>query len=205
MSRGGIPAAATAVLLVACQACAPDGSADLPRLWQVPEFSLMDQTGDTLRAAELHGDVWAASFVFTNCSGICPTITAGMAGVRDSLAAEGLLGERVRLVSISTDPARDTVAALAAYADRFGGSPPARWAFLTGHPPNRVHGLIRDGFRLAVTVPDSASDPDVQGYQVGHSPRVMVVDREGWIRSTHNARTVGAFDSVLVDLRALAR
>lgn len=199
------PTAAASVLLAACLVGGCGGGADLPRLWEVPDFSLVDQTGDTLRAADLEGRVWAASFVFTSCEGVCPAISAGMAGIRDSLAAGGLLGDPVRLVSISTDPARDTPSALGAYAERFGGSPPSHWAFLTGTPPERVHGLIRDGFRLGVTMPDSASDPDVTGYQVSHSPRVVVVDRHGRIRATHNARSAGAFDSVLSDLLALAR
>lgn len=199
------PTTAAVALLLAGLGGGCDGGSDLPRYWRVPDFSLVDQAGDTLRASDLRGRVWAASFVFTNCSGVCPSITAGMAGVRDSLDAEGLLGHPVRLVSISTDPARDTPRALEAYAARFGGSPPTRWAFLTGTPPERVHDLIREGFRLGVSVPDSAADPEAGGYQVGHSPRVLVVDRGGWIRGTYNARTAGAFDSVLVDLRALAR
>lgn len=202
-NRITIAAALGAAALVFAGACG--GGTDLPTYWRVPDFALVDQTGDTLRASGLRGDVWAASFVFTHCTGICPNITAGMAGVRDSLAARGLLGSRVRLVSITTDPARDSVAALAAYARRFDAGPPGRWAFLTGSPPERVHGLIRDGFKLTVSVPDSARRPGAESYQVGHSPRIVIVDREGWVRASYNARTAGAFDSVLADLTALAR
>lgn len=201
MSRRAVPAVLAAALLAA--ACGGSGG-ELPTYWRVPDFRLLDQRGDTLRASDLRGRVWAASFVFTNCRGICPTITTRMAALRDSLAADGLLGEEARLVSITTDPARDSVAALAAYADRFGGSPPSRWAFLTGSPPERMRQVIRDGFKLTVSVPDSADASGPAGYQVNHSPRVLLVDRRGRVRGTYNARMTGAFDSLALDLRRLA-
>lgn len=203
--RGAKSVVLAAAVALAALAVACDGGPELPRYWRVPAFGLVDQAGDSVRASDLRGGPWAVSFVFTNCTGICPTITAGMAGLRDSLARARLLGEPVRLVSITTDPARDSVAALAAYARRFEAGSPEEWAFLTGSPPERVHELIRDGFKLTVSVPDSAHEPGVEGYQVGHAPRIMVVDREGWIRGTYNVRTAGAFDSVLADLEALAR
>lgn len=200
--------AATCLALVACGGAEPARS--LPVLYETPDFALVDQRGDTLRAEELRGRAWAASFVFTNCRGICPTITAGMAEVRDSLRKEGLLGESVRLVSLTTDPARDRPDVLREYAEAFGGSPPEEWAFLTGWPPDSVRALLQRGFHVSATLPDSAPSPSAArsagapGYQVGHSPRVLVVDGRGRVRAAHSARTAGAFDSVLADLRLLA-
>jgi cytochrome oxidase Cu insertion factor (SCO1/SenC/PrrC family) len=71
-----------------------------------------------------------------------------VAQVRDTLAASGLLGGEVRLVSISVDPARDTPEVLREYALRFGGSPSREWAFLTGTPPAAVRSLVQEGFRV---------------------------------------------------------
>lgn len=178
---------------------------DLPVLWPAPEFALVDQDGDSLRAADLQGEVWVASFVFTHCTGVCPLITARMAGLRDSLAADGLLGEEVRLVSFSVDPARDTPEVLRGYAARFDGGPPSEWAFLTGQPPERIRDMIQEGFKLSAVAMSPGAADTVAGYQVDHSPRFVLVDREGRVRGTYPATEPPAVDSLRADVRRLAR
>lgn len=184
-------------------ACGGTPEEDLPVLWSAPDFALVDQTGDTLRTTELRADVWVASFVFTHCTGVCPLISARMARLRDSLAADGLLGEEVRLVSFSVDPARDTPPVLRDYAARYGGSPPSEWAFLTGSPPERVRGMIQEGFKLtAVAMPAGPADT-VAGYQVNHTPRLVLVDRAGRVRGTYPATEAAAIDSLRAHVRRL--
>jgi cytochrome oxidase Cu insertion factor (SCO1/SenC/PrrC family) len=128
-------------------------------------------------------------------------ISGRLARVRDTLAAEGLLGEEVRLVSISVDPARDTPAVLLEYARRFGGSPPSEWAFLTGTPPEAVRALVQQGFR--VTALDPAMEHGM-AYQVEHSPRILVVDRQGRVRGAHDVTEGDVVARLLSDARKLA-
>ena len=122
--------------------------AKLPVYWEAPEFILLNQIGDTVETADLRGRPWVASFVFTNRTDVCPLITRGMAVLRDTLTAAGLLGTRVRLVSFTVDPARDTPEVLQNYAAKFGVSSPNEWAFLTGIPADRVRRTIQEGFKL---------------------------------------------------------
>lgn len=178
-------------------------SAELPVYWRAPEFALIDQRGGTLRSAELEGSVWVASFVFTNCTGVCPTITAKMAQLRDTLDASGPDGEQVRLVSFTVDPARDTPAVLSRYAERFGGSPPARWAFLTGSSPEDVRRLIQEGFRLSAVLDTTMAGDEHANYQVQHTPRFALVDREGMVRGTYSAVEPAAYDQLLADVQTL--
>lgn len=215
VALSSVAALLAAALLAGITAC---GGPDLPVYWEAPEFSLVDQEGDTLRASELRGAPWVASFIFTNCTGVCPLISARMALLRDRLAEEERLGEEVRLVSFSVDPARDTPEALRRYAEGFGGSPPDEWAFLTGTPPGEVRALIQEGFRLSVGQPptdsatratgDSAADhesahgEDVD-YQVLHSPRLLLVDARGRVRGTYDSREGDVVDRVLADLDRL--
>lgn len=191
-------------LAVLGSACGGEGAGEeeLPVLWQAPDFGLVDQTGDTLRTADLEGTAWVAHFFFTNCTGVCPLTTTRMRELRDSLAADGLLGAEVRLVSISVDPARDTVPVLREYAARFGDSPPSEWAFLTGSSPRAVQRLLQDGFKVTAAPP--ASPPDTAGsYQVNHSPRLELVDPGGRVRGTYDATEPGAIDSLRADLEAI--
>lgn len=212
--RGGA-LLSVAALLAGIAAC---GGPDLPVYWEAPEFSLVDQEGDTLRASELRGSPWVASFIFTNCTGVCPLISARMALLRDRLAEEERLDGEVRLVSFSVDPARDTPEALRRYAEGFGGSPSDEWAFLTGTPPGDVQALIQEGFRLSASAPptDSAvhatgdSAPDHESahgadvdYQIVHSPRLLLVDTGGRIRGTYDSREGDVVDRILADLDRL--
>lgn len=201
---GGIAVAVAAVVLAGgIFALRGDGSPALPIYWEAPAFALVDQRGDSLRSADLGGTVWAVSFVFTNCEGVCPLITAKLARVRDALAADGLLGTKARLISITVDPARDTPEVLREYGGHFGGSPPSEWAFLTGSPPESVRSMIQDGFRVTAVDPSTLPADTSADYQVQHSPRVMVVDRRGRVRGTYNATDGGVIERVVADIRAL--
>lgn len=198
--------AAVGLLVLGWIALVPDGQdgGELRELWATPDFALVDQTGDTLRAADLEGTAWVAHFFFTSCEGVCPLTTARMAALRDSLAADGALGEEVRLVSISVDPARDTPSVLREYAARYGDPAPSEWAFLTGSPPERVRRLLQEGFRVTASPPPARADT-AAGYQVNHSPRLELVDRTGRVRATYDATGPAAIGRLLSDLGTLLR
>lgn len=192
-------------LTLLASACGAGGDGgELPVLWEAPDFALIDQTGDTLRSGDLEGTAWVAHFFFASCEGVCPATTGRMGALRDSLSAEGLLGKQVRLVSVSVDPARDTVPALRAYARRYGDPPPSEWAFLTGSPPDSVRRILEEGFKVTASPPPPGSDT-AAGYQVNHSPRVEIVDPQGRVRATHDATEPGTVRAVLSDLRAFVR
>ncbi len=65
------------------------------------------------------GRVGVYSFVYTHCQDTCRLLTATMAGVQQRLRAQGLLGSKVQMVSVTVDPDRDTPGVLAEYASRF--------------------------------------------------------------------------------------
>jgi protein SCO1/2 len=96
-----------------------------------PDFELVDQAGAPVSLAGLRGRVLLLDFVYTHCPGPCPILTSTHVDVQRALPPE--LAERVRFVSISLDPARDTPEALRAYAVARGADL-ARWSFLTGAP-----------------------------------------------------------------------
>jgi protein SCO1/2/putative membrane protein len=100
-------------------------------------------------------------------------MSANMRVLQDRLA-----DTEVQLVSFSVDPERDTVAEIAAYAERHGADP-ERWWFLTGDQ-DAIYRLCRESFALSV---ERASPQDfVLGRQVTHATRFIVVDRTGRVR-----------------------
>lgn len=138
--------------------------------WRVPGFAFHDANGRTVTPAELRGHVWIANFVFTQCTTVCPTLTAKMALLRRRLPQADL-----RFVSFSVDPAHDDEAALAAYAARFG-PPDERWVLCRTDPAG-LDTVVR-GFRVRVMATDDARNPIV------HSNRFFLVDGDGRVISS---------------------
>ena len=81
-----------------------------------PDFALLTQTGQKLRLSDLKGKILLVSFIFTTCNGTCPATTHRMSQVQQELKTRGLCEtDRVRLLSITLDPVRDTPEALTGY------------------------------------------------------------------------------------------
>jgi protein SCO1/2 len=105
----------------------------------VPDEELVDQDGHPVRIRALFADhVVAVNFVFTTCTTICSPMSAIFGRLQHGLGPA--MERKVRLVSISLDPATDTPEKLREYADRFDRR--EGWTFLTG-PPDRVARVLR--------------------------------------------------------------
>lgn len=164
----------------------PEGAEALPVLGTVKGFTLTDQTGASFSTDRLRGRIYVADFIFTSCSGICPTLTAAMAQLHHEFADES----RVQFVSISVDPETDTPEVLAWYANRFDADA-ARWHFLTG-PMDTINGIARDQFQLG-----SGGGP------LNHSGRFALVDGSGQIRGYYYGTEPTSVAALRLDLRRL--
>jgi protein SCO1/2 len=131
-----------------------------------PDFALTDQDGRAVSLAGLRGHVLLVDFVYTHCPGPCPILTGRHVRVQRALPPE--LAEKVRFVSISLDPARDTPEALRAYATARGADL-SRWSFLTGEPDAVVDVLERYGV---------GAKPGENG-EIDHLVITYVIDAEG--------------------------
>ena len=140
----------------------------------VPPFALTERSGQPVNNADLLGKVWLGSFVFSRCTGPCPSVSATMAKLQADYADK----PDFRLVTFTFDPTTDTPAELKKYADHFRADAD-RWLFLTGSE-DELHRLARDTFKLAVNRnADPAADP---GKKFEHTTYVTVVDKKGRVR-----------------------
>ncbi|MBI5432978.1 MAG: SCO family protein [Planctomycetes bacterium] len=140
------------------------------RFGELVPFSLLDSSGRVVTNAELAGRVWIASFVFTTCTGPCPTISANLRAIQGDLPEAG-----VGLISVSVDPATDTPAVLSQYA-RTLGADASRWLFLTGEAAE-IDAFLRSSFALPVERAVAGSVP--VGEHVTHSTKLVVIDAHG--------------------------
>ena len=146
-------------------------------------YTFHDQNGRDFQTATMTGQVWLVNFFFTSCQGPCPLLTAQMAGV---LAKE----TSIHALSITTDPETDTQAVLQDYAKKFKADP-ARWFFVSANHAEMV------SFGQTVLKLPVGETPDA------HSPRIVLIDKQGKIRGWYDSQDPKVRDNILKDLRAI--
>lgn len=136
------------------------------------DFSLTNETGQTVTRADLDGKILAVSFLFTSCALTCPEVSKRMAEIQRLTAND----DDVRLLSLTVDPRSDTPPVLAKWGARFGADT-NRWHFLTGDKPV-LCGLIATSF-----LAQDNGDPfnSMPGNFTG-TERIAVVDKHGRTR-----------------------
>jgi protein SCO1/2 len=106
---------------------------------QLPDTVLTDQDG---RQVKLLSDVVAdklvvVNFMYTSCTSVCSMVSHTISELQDKLGP--MLETRVRLVTLTVDPAHDTPATLKAYSAKHEARP--GWLWLTGQPANVTEAL----------------------------------------------------------------
>jgi len=163
----------------------------LPPLWKSPDFSYVDQRGHRVTSASLQGTPWIADFIFTSCTSACPMMTSRMV-----LIQRALDDADVRFVSFSVDPAHDSPAVLADYADAWNASE-ARWMLLATEKDALPSTL--EGFHVTAERTDDTVDGIV------HSSVFLLVDASGWVRGVYDLTDPGARDALVEDARRSAK
>jgi protein SCO1/2 len=179
--------------LMAMSACSP-APKPLPKRFEVPRFTFTERSGQPFDSASLRGKVWVADFFFTECQGTCLLMSNRLAEIHK--ATRDLPG--VRLVSVSTDPDKDTPEVLRNYAAGFGAD--ERWVFLTAPRP-AIFDLSINGFKLALADADGV---DVKE-KIIHSTKLVLVDKHGWIRDYYDGvgDKPGEKERLLADIKRL--
>jgi cytochrome oxidase Cu insertion factor (SCO1/SenC/PrrC family) len=104
------------------------------------DTKLLDQDGREVRfyTDTLRGKIVLISFIYTNCTDICPILMHNLSDVQDSLGDR--FGKDVFFISISVDPEDDTPEELKKYAERYNAK--TGWTLLTG-PKTDVDAVIK--------------------------------------------------------------
>jgi protein SCO1 len=121
--------------------------------------------------ADFRGSVVLLYFGYTWCPDICPTTLANLAAVLDRL---GPLARGVRVLFVTVDPARDTLAALRRFTAPFGPE-------IVGlRPSPDMLAATARRYRVAYSVqPAVGGEP----YAVSHAAGVYVFDGSGAARA----------------------
>jgi len=179
----------------------PAGSYPLHAIMRAPDGAVLDLDGRRQPLRHFtSGKITLLGFMYTSCSDPhgCPLAYQVFHTVRHRLATRPELRDRVRLVSLSFDPARDTPRAMKSY---MAGVAPAavEWAFLTTESPRTLVPLL-DGFGQDVRV-----EIDGGGRPVGplaHVLKVFLIDARGTVREIYTTSYLYP-DVILNDIQTL--
>lgn len=159
--------------------------------YKIDPFQYTDQGGSSFSLDNLKNKVWVADFIFTNCTSVCPMLTANMVGLQKELKAAGAKAE---IVSFSVDPEKDSPNALKKYIGKFNGDF-TNWHALTGYKFEEMQKFARHSFK-SIVQKDTTSD------QVIHATSFFLVDQSGTIVARYDGLD-NLNDKIIKDVKAL--
>jgi len=139
----------------------------------MPDAVLTDASGAQFDLQErTTGRVTLLYFGYLNCVDVCPIHMDVLSDVVDTLEPE--VRDQIDVIFVTTDPERDTPAALGEFLANFDAS----FSGLTGSAR-----VLRD-LQVAAGLPVAVAEPVGQdgSYVVGHATQVLVFGRDGVAR-----------------------
>lgn len=153
----------------------PNGASRPDVLFEVGNFTLTNQLGESFGLADLKGKVWVADIVFTSCAGPCPEMMRRMAEVQAAIPSN----QPVHFVTLTTNPEVDTPAVFQRYGQRFGVQA-QRWHLLTGSKKQIATAAV-DGLKLTALDKELAQQENPNDLFI-HSTIFVLVDKKGRAR-----------------------
>ncbi len=183
----------------------PAGTYTLHRIMAAPDGAVLGIDGRARRLSDFtRGRITLLGFIYTTCVDPegCPLAYRVFDAVKDAIVATPALRDRVQLVTLSFDPARDTPDVMR----RYGGSrvrddiPGLRWYFLTTRSARELMPLV-DGFGqdVLVTIDRSSGTPR---RELSHVLKVFLIDPDGFVREIYTS-TFLHLRTILNDIETL--
>jgi protein SCO1 len=138
----------------------------------VPAGKFVDEEGRPRAFDSFKGSTVVITFIYTRCPfpAFCPLMDRHFAAIQTALKKDAALGRRVRLASISFDPATDTPPVLKEHARALTADPKI-WTFLTGDRDD----IDQFAARFGVSIARGSNDPR----DITHTLRTAIVDGTG--------------------------
>lgn len=141
----------------------------------IPEFSFLNQEGNTITKDTYKGKIYIADFFFVSCPGICPKLTKNMGILQKKYKDD----PSVLLLSHTVMPTRDSVPVLKEYAleHKINAN---KWNLVTGDK-NEIYNIARTGY---FADEDFVKTQDENAFI--HTENFILVDKKGRIRGVYN-------------------
>lgn len=162
------------------------GSYDLPVIDRVARHELLDADGEPSFLPGTEADQCAVvSFIYSSCPDAqgCPLLLSTLRRLDRALAADGVLAQRVRLVSVSFDPQHDTPERLKMLRTHM--NPSTDWRFLTADSGPALQPILDDYGQDALRL--VAAENGASTALIRHVAKVFLVDGSGGIRNVYSS------------------
>ena len=178
--------------LSACtEAPATFNAVDMTGADYAKNFSLADANGKVRTLGDFKGKVVVLFFGYAQCPDVCPTTMTEMAAVKQQLGKDG---DKLQVLFVTVDPARDTPTVMNAYMAAFDST------FIALIPtPDQLTAMTKD-FKAYFKKVDGATPTS---YSMDHSAAQYIYDPQGRLRLY--ARYGTGVTPMLADLRALLK
>ncbi len=154
-------------------------------------FSLTDQMGQPVTLDSFRNALFVANFFYATCPGICKKMNAQLEDAAKKFAKD----PRIKFVSYTVDPMRDSVPILAQYASRHDAVP-YHWYFLTGNRDSIYH-LAWKSYFAAVDTGD--------GKNFVHTENMVLVDMNRHIRGIYHGTDSADVARMVGDIKVLLK
>ncbi|MEJ8855712.1 SCO family protein [Variovorax robiniae] len=185
-------AGASGLGLAACSENKPSFNAvDLTGADYAKDFKLTDADGKERTLADFKGKVVVLFFGYAQCPDVCPTTMTEMSQVKQQLGKDG---DKLQVVFITVDPARDTPAVMKAYMGAFD---PGFVALIP--TPEQLAAVTKD-FKVYYKKVEGKTPTS---YSMDHSAASYVYDTQGRLRLY--ARYGAGVAPMVADIQALLK
>ena len=158
----------------------------------ISPFKLLNQDSVLVENSALSESIYVSDFFFMHCPTICPRVKKQMLRLYDRYEDN----PKVKLVSNTLDPKRDTPSKLKEYADNLEVDH-SKWLFLTGDKEH-IYDIKNDYF-IAAMEDDSAPGG------ITHSGQIILVDTNGHVRSFAEGTDPEKVDEMFNDIDKLLK
>lgn len=163
---------------------------------QIPEFSFINQYGDTISQADFENSIYVADFFFTSCPTICPVMKSQMVRIYEHFEDNS----QVKILSHSIDPYHDSVAVLRDYAEALGVQD-TRWQFVTGDQDDIYE--IGEKSYMVTAAEDTIAAEETGGFI--HSGAFILVDKQRHIRGIYDGTVEEDVNQLIRDIELLLK
>ena len=142
------------------------------------DFALVNQDGKKITTSDFEGTAWALTFIYSECPlpNFCIAMSKNFSDIANEIAEDDKLKEKIRLLSISFDPERDTPEKLKSYGLGYLGKDSKTkdfsiWQLAVGK--DKDVRKVADFFGLRYEIDENDKT------QFNHSLRTAVITPEG--------------------------
>lgn len=160
---------------------------------KIPDFTLINQNGDTITQANYEDKIYVADFFYTTCPSFCKELTANLKVIQEATKDD----DEIRLISHTVTPEIDSFEKLKEYAVKHGVND-EKWNLVTGEK-KEIYELARKAYCVV------QDDGDGGEYDMIHTENFVLIDKKKRIRGFYDGTNSEEVKQLLKDIQILKK